>query len=159
MLFANFALRMLSTTLIVKSKSTLSILCNALNHAPERIALVFRFTSCFLLRKKKVLTLDIAFIVGSPFWLFSITHLHMIFMNYALLVKFNQLNFGTEHSRRYIHGKFKNKNVSYDLCISYEIPMSYQGNGILRFFHFDKLDEMPRVDLVAHTTLDRLPTI
>ncbi len=66
-LFANFALRMLSTTLIVKSKSTLSILCNALNHAPERIALVFRFTSCFLLRKQKAQPLGTALNIMFPF--------------------------------------------------------------------------------------------
>jgi hypothetical protein len=57
-LFSNFALRMLSTTLIVKSKSTQSILCNDLNQAPERNALVFRFLNCFLLRKLIALTLD-----------------------------------------------------------------------------------------------------
>src|ERR1035437_550908 len=59
-LLANWVLRMSFTTLIVKSKSTLSILCSPLNHAPERIAFVFKFINCFLLRNWKLLQLSVA---------------------------------------------------------------------------------------------------
>jgi hypothetical protein len=42
---------MVSTTLIVKSKSTLSILCKTLNHTPARIAFVFMLINCFFVNK------------------------------------------------------------------------------------------------------------
>jgi len=46
---------LLRTILIVKSKSTLSILGKALNHTPERMAFSFNFTICVVSRKLKVL--------------------------------------------------------------------------------------------------------
>jgi hypothetical protein len=51
---AKVALRMLLATFIVKSISTLSILGNALNHTPARIAFNLSFTNCVLFRKLKV---------------------------------------------------------------------------------------------------------
>jgi hypothetical protein len=51
MQLANEALRMLWTTRIVKSTSTLSILDKALNHTPARMAFDFNFINCVLSMK------------------------------------------------------------------------------------------------------------
>jgi hypothetical protein len=55
-LLAKVMLRTLLTTFIAKSTSTLSILGNALNHTPARMALSLNFISCALSKKLQALS-------------------------------------------------------------------------------------------------------
>lgn len=75
MFLAKKTLRTVPATFIVKSISTLSILCRALNQAPERMALCFSLSSCALSRKLKQLSRGtfLGKVVNSPFF-FRVCH-------------------------------------------------------------------------------------
>ena len=87
MLFANSELRIVSTTLIVKSNNTLSIRFSALNQMPERKALFFRLTSFLLFRNREaslsVVLLFIRWSLSCPFQVFQ-----LVFMNFLIYERF-----------------------------------------------------------------------
>ncbi len=91
-LFASCGLRMVSTTLIVKSISTLSILFKALNHTPERNALTLRLTNLLQFKEWKELWLPSISILCSLYISFEMKLL--VFMNSLFWDRFVKIPLG-----------------------------------------------------------------